>query len=118
MLLNCGAGEDSWEIIVQQGDKPVNLKGRQSWIFIGRTDAEAEAPIFSHLMQRADSLEKILMLEKIEGGRRRELQKMRWLDRITDLMDMSLSKLCEIVKDKERNLVCCSPWGHKELDMT
>ena len=43
---------------------------------------------------------------------------MRWLDGITDPMDMSLSKLCEIVKDKERNLVCCSPWGHKELDMT
>ena len=51
--------------------QPVHPKGDQSWVFIGRTDAEAEAPIFSHLMQRADSLEKILMLEKIEDRRRR-----------------------------------------------
>ena len=73
---------------------------------------------FVHLMQRANSLEKTLMLGKTEGRRRRGQQRMRWLDGITDPMDMSLSKLCEIVKDKERNLVCCSPWGHKELDMT
>ena len=101
MLLNCGAGEDSLEIIVQQGDKPVNPKGYQPWIFIGRTDAEAEAPIFSHLTQRADSLEKILMLEKIEGKRRREHQGMWWWDNITDSTDMSLSKFWEIVKDRE-----------------
>ena len=73
---------------------------------------------FVHLMQRANSLEKTLMLGETEGRRRRGQQRMRWLDGITDPMDMSLSKLCEIVKDKERNLVCCSPWGHKELDMT
>ena len=101
MLLNCGAGEDSWEITVQQGDKPVNPKGYQPWIFIGRTDAEAEVPISSHLMQRADSLEKILMLEKIEGKRRREHQGMGWWDNITDSTDMSLSKFWEIVKDGE-----------------
>ena len=64
-------------------------------MFIGRTDAEAEAS-FGHLMQRADSLEKTLLLGKTEGERRRGRQRMRWLDNITDLMDMNLSKfLCE-----------------------
>ena len=60
--------------------QPVHPKGNQSLIFIGRTDAEAETPMFGHLMQRTDSLEKTLMLEKIEGGRRRGPQRMRWLD--------------------------------------
>ena len=65
-----------------------------------------------HLMQRTDSLEKTLTLGKIEGRRRRGRQRMRWLDGITDSMDMSLSKLQELVMDG--SLVCCSPWGHKE----
>ena len=70
-------------------------------MFIGRTDVEAEAPILGHLMQRADSLEKTMILGKIGGKRRRGQQRMRWLDDITDSIDMSLSKLREIVENRE-----------------
>ena len=77
------------------------LKENQSQIFIGRTDAEAEAPILWPLMRRANSLGKTLMLAKTEGRRRRGQQRMRWLDGIIDSMDMNMSKLQEIVKDRE-----------------
>ena len=79
----------------------VHPKGDQSWVFIGRTDVEAETPYFGHLMQRADSLEKTLMLGEIEGRRRRGQQRMRWLDDIIDLMNMGLGELWELVMDRE-----------------
>ena len=73
---------------------------------------------FGHLMQRTNSLEKTLMLGKIEGRRRRGQQRTGWLDGITDSMGMSLSKLQEMVMDREAWHSAVSPWGHKDLGMT
>ena len=75
-------------------------------------------PYFGHLMRRADSFEKTLMLGNIQGRRRRGRQRMRWLDDITDSMDMSLIKFRELVVGGQGGLAHCNTWGHKESDTT
>ena len=103
MLSNCGAGEDSWESFGQQGE-PSNqsiLKEIIPEYSLEGLMLRLKLQSSGHLMRRADSLEKTLMLGKIEGRRRRGWQRMRWLDGITDSMNMSLSMLWNMVKGME-----------------
>ena len=95
--------------------KPVNPKGNQSWIFIGRTDAEAETPILWPPDARTNSLEKTLMLGKIEGGRRGRQRRDGWMTSPTQWTWVWASSG---VGDGQGSLACCSPWGHKESDTT
>ena len=81
--------------------QPVHPKGDQSWVHIGGTDVEAEIQYFDHLMQRADSFEKTLMLGKIEGSRRRGQQRLRWLEGVIETMDIGLVGLWLLVMDRE-----------------
>ena len=108
MLSKCGAGKVSWESFGQQGERTnqtIKLKGNQPWIFIGKTDGEAEAPILWPPDAKSWLTGKDLILGKTEGRRRIGPQRVRWLNGITDSVVMNLSKLWELVKDRKPGML-------------
>ena len=115
MLLNCGVGEDSWESLGLQGD-PTSPSRKEISPEYWLEGLRLKLQYFGHLMQRTDSFEKIMMLAKIEGRRRRGRQRMRWLDGITHSMDEF--GWIPGVGDGQGGLACCGSWGHKESDTT
>ena len=115
MLLNCGVREYFRVPWTARRSNQSILKEISAEYLLEGLMLKLKLQYIGHLMQRADSFEKTLMLGKIESGKRRGRQRIRWLDGITDSMDMSLSTLRETMKE---GLACFSPWGHMELDLT
>ena len=116
-----------WSVVLEKALKspldckeiqPVHPKGNQSWIFTERTDLKLKLQYFGHLMRRTDSLEKTLMLGRIEGRKRRGWQRMRWLGGWHHQLDGHEFEQALGVDDGQGSLACCSPWGLKESDMT
>ena len=117
MLLNCGVGRRLLRVpwTARRSNQSI-LKEISPWCSLEGLMLKLKLQYFGHLMLRADSLQKTLMLGKIEGRRRRGRQRMKWLDDITDSMDMGLGGFR--VGDVQGGLVCCGSWGRKESDMT
>ena len=115
MLLNCGVRKDPWVPLTARRSNQYILKDISPEYSMEGLMLKVKLQYFGHLMERTDSLEKTLMLGKIERGRKRGEQRMKWLNGITNSMDMNLSKLWELVIG---SLACCRTWGHKALDTT